>query len=199
LVWSIERCRRLRGVVDAASLAVLLLDSCWGREAGGDEDLRKWALPETGRSLSDDVETMERGREVDLESWDVSDRLSFRFAAEYCKAALVLSWMFTALLWCPTSRDIRFIRPTPADGTSDEAASGVGMQLLCPIAPADMERFGALSGRLLLRGPVATLSLSSSSMLSTPGENPLSLWGPVAEVTACSGEVEGRGEPVELI
>lgn len=58
----------MRGVVEVASLAVLLQDSCWGRVTAGEEDLRKYMFPEPVRSLSEDVDTMERESDVDLES-----------------------------------------------------------------------------------------------------------------------------------
>lgn len=129
LVCSMDRCRRLREA--DTSLAVLLLDSCWGSTtaAGGGEALQTQGLPvESERSVSEYVDSMERV--CDLESRGrVSGRLVLRFA-EYCRAALAPAWIFATLFCRSTSRDFCFSLSqsgpagAPLEGKREEEEEG---------------------------------------------------------------------------
>lgn len=113
--------------------------------------------------------------------------------------------MLAVLICCSTSRDLCFFTSLlsvldPASWVPDEEGRVAEVRRLRPIAPADMDRFGALNGRLLFEVPENALP-SPRPILLTPGENSLSLGPPLAEAVVasmCWGELEDRGEPMPL-
>lgn len=117
------------------------LDSWRGELTAGEDDLRKCKLATPVISLFDDVDSMEQLRES---RGRVSDLLSLRLA-EYCNAALVLSWMFTVLLCLSSSSDFLF-----SLSFSSPATEQGRVENLVPTEPVEIDRLGALFGRPLL-------------------------------------------------